>query len=183
MAPKKTFVVHGFKCTATMDRANSLLLTVSVGASSKDWPRKRLNKDVDLEAAAAQIIRAATSPQPESHQSQPDAPCSESVEGPIDGSAGHAGPSTHDALLQDAGALFESPDQTLAHLADIDPAADEPRSLRGADQRWQPERFGVADIEFSAADLSRFDKSCGVRHARQPERECMRANCVAAVQQ
>ena len=88
MAPKKTFVVHGFKCTATMDRANSLLLTVSVGASSKDWPRKRLNKDVDLEAAAAQLIRAATSPQPESHQSQPDAPCSESVEGPIDGSAG-----------------------------------------------------------------------------------------------
>ena len=87
MAPKKTFVVHGFKCSATMDRANSLLLTVSVGASSKDWPRKRLNKDVDLEAAAAQLIVAATSPQPEA--SVPDASCSEAVEGQIDVSAGH----------------------------------------------------------------------------------------------
>ena len=41
--------------------------------------------------------------------------------------------------------------------------------------RKQPARFGVADMELSAAHVRRFDQSWGSRHERLPERPCQRA--------
>ncbi|KAL1519553.1 hypothetical protein AB1Y20_023068 [Prymnesium parvum] len=57
---KERFAVDGIDCVATVDRPASLLLVVCVGASSKEWVRKRLRRDVPLVEAAKAIIQEKT---------------------------------------------------------------------------------------------------------------------------
>ena len=63
-----------------MDRPTSLLLTVSVGNKSTDWPRKRLKMGINLEEAAQALIQGAAesqTPQPAQPEPQPLPPAAD----------------------------------------------------------------------------------------------------------
>jgi len=83
--------------------------------------------------------------------------------------AGGAGPSAK------AG-LFDSLEETMENIADAIGSSPRSSSVR---ERKQPERFGVDDMELTAAQVNRFNsRSTGTRIERLPERECMRPGCV-----
>ena len=83
--------------------------------------------------------------------------------------AGGAGPSAK------AG-LFDSLDETMENIADAISSSPRSSSVR---ERKQPKRFGVDDMELTAAQVNRFNsRSTGTRIERLPERECMRPGCV-----
>ena len=64
---------------------------------------------------------------------------------------------------------------TAAAVAEATGGAEPAGAQRGQRTRQQPARFGVADMELSAAHVRRFDQSWGSRHERLPERPCQRA--------
>ena len=73
-------------------------------------------------------------------------------------------------------ALFEDPQVTAAAVAEATGGSVPAGRKR---ERQQPARFGCDNMEWSAAQVNRFDKSLGTRHERQPKRPCTRADCAA----
>ena len=64
---------------------------------------------------------------------------------------------------------------TAAAVAEATGGSEPAGAQLGQRTRQQPARFGVADMELSAAHVRRFDQSRGSRHERLPERPCQRA--------